>query len=123
MHPVWKVSECKVVQILGGEGHPSIEKHASYLVSQLARLVQGDAHFLPAPGLVASKEVADVLGQDPNVRETMKLFDLITAGSGNIKPSWERCEGIGLISWLPISLQRKALSWINIGLCVRQDRS
>jgi DNA-binding transcriptional regulator LsrR (DeoR family) len=25
MHPVWKVSECKVVQILGGEGHPSIE--------------------------------------------------------------------------------------------------
>jgi DNA-binding transcriptional regulator LsrR (DeoR family) len=90
MHPVWKVSECKVVQILGGEGHPSIEKHASYLVSQLARLVQGDAHFLPAPGLVASKEVADVLGQDPNVRETMKLFDLITVavlGIGSMEPS------------------------------------
>ena len=40
MHPVWKVSECKVVQILGGEGHPSIEKHACYLMSQLARLVR-----------------------------------------------------------------------------------
>jgi DNA-binding transcriptional regulator LsrR (DeoR family) len=89
MHPVWKVSECKVVQILGGEGHPSIEKHASYLVSQLARLVQGDAHLLPAPGLLASKEVADILAQDPHVRETMELFDRITVallGIGSIEP-------------------------------------
>ncbi len=90
MHPVWKVSECKVVQILGGEGHPSIEKHACYLVSQLARLVQGDAHLLPAPSLVASKEAADVLAQDPNVRETMELFDRITIavlGIGSMEPS------------------------------------
>jgi DNA-binding transcriptional regulator LsrR (DeoR family) len=90
MHPVWKVSECKVVQILGGEGHPSIEKHVCYLVSQLARLVQGDAHFLPAPGLVASKEAADVLAQDPHVCETMQLFDRITVavlGIGSIESS------------------------------------
>ena len=90
MHPVWKVSKCKVVQILGGEGHPSIEKHACYLVSQLARLVQGDAHFLPAPGLVASKEAADVLAQDPHVREAMELFGRISVavlGIGSIEPS------------------------------------
>jgi DNA-binding transcriptional regulator LsrR (DeoR family) len=90
MHPVWKVFGCKVVQILGGEDHPSIEKHPCYLVSRMARLVQGDAHFLPAPGLVASKEAADVLAQDPHVRETMQLFDRITVallGIGSIKPS------------------------------------
>ena len=90
MHPAWKASECKVVQILGGEGHPSIEKHSCYLVSQLARLVQGDAYLLPAPGLVASKEAADVLTQDPHVRETMALFDRITVavlGIGSIEPS------------------------------------
>ena len=90
MHPVWKVSECKVVQILGGVGHPSVEKHVCYLVSQLARLVQGDAHLLPAPGLVASKEAADVLTQDPHVRETMELFDRITVallGIGSLEPS------------------------------------
>jgi DNA-binding transcriptional regulator LsrR (DeoR family) len=90
MHPVWKVSECKVVQILGGESHPSLEKHACYLVGQLALLVQGDAHLLPAPGLVASKEAADVLQQDPQVRETMELFDRITVallGIGLIEPS------------------------------------
>src|SRR5215472_4142827 len=78
MHPVWKVSDCKVVQILGGEGHPSIERHSSCLVSRLARMVQGDAHFLSAPCLVASKKAADVLAQDPHVRETMQLFDRIT---------------------------------------------
>jgi DNA-binding transcriptional regulator LsrR (DeoR family) len=90
MHPVWKVSECKVVQMMGGEGHPSIEKHASYLISRLARLVQGDAHFLTAPPLVASKEAADVLAQDPHVRETMELFDRITVALlaiGSVEPS------------------------------------
>jgi DNA-binding transcriptional regulator LsrR (DeoR family) len=90
MHPVWKVSGCQVVQILGGESHHSIEKHACFLVSRLARLVQGDAHFLPAPGLVASKEVADVLRQDPHVGETMELFNRITVavlGIGSIEPS------------------------------------
>jgi DNA-binding transcriptional regulator LsrR (DeoR family) len=90
MHPVWKVSECKVVQILGGVGHPSVEKDACYLVSQLARLVQGDAHLLPAPGLVASKGAASVLAQDPHVRETLELFDRITVallGIGSLEPS------------------------------------
>ena len=90
MHPVWKVSECKVVQVLGGEGHPSVEKQASYLVSQLARLVQGNAHFLSAPGLVASKEAADILAQDPYVRQTIELFDQITVallGIGSLEPS------------------------------------
>src|SRR5215469_10334639 len=27
MHPVWKISGCKVIQILGAVGHPSIENH------------------------------------------------------------------------------------------------
>jgi DNA-binding transcriptional regulator LsrR (DeoR family) len=77
MHPVWRLSECKVVQILGAVGHPSVEQHANYLVRQLANLVRGEAHLLPAPGLVASKGAAAVLAQDPHVRETMALFDQI----------------------------------------------
>jgi DNA-binding transcriptional regulator LsrR (DeoR family) len=90
LHPVWKVSECKVVQILGGGDHPSAEKHACYLVSQLARLVQGEEHLLSAPGLLASKEAADILAQDPHVRQTMALFDRITValiGVGSLEPS------------------------------------
>jgi DNA-binding transcriptional regulator LsrR (DeoR family) len=90
MHPVWRLSECKVVQILGGVGQPSVEKHANYLVRQLAHLVRGKAHLLPAPGLVASKGVAAVLVQDLHVRETMALFDQITVALidiGSLEPS------------------------------------
>jgi DNA-binding transcriptional regulator LsrR (DeoR family) len=89
MHPVWKLSECKVVQIQGGVGLPPIEEHASCLVNQLAYLVRGEAHLLPAPGLVASKGTAAVLAQDPHVRETMALFDQITValiGIGSLEP-------------------------------------
>jgi len=90
MHPVWKVSECKVVQILGTEGYPSTEEHASSLVKQLARFVQGEAHLLLAPGRVASKEAAEILAHDLHVRETMELFDRLTIavlGIGSIEPS------------------------------------
>src|SRR5262249_25004668 len=59
MHPIWKLSECKAVQILGG-----VEKHASYLVKQLAYLVRGEAHLLLAPALVASKGAVSGLLQD-----------------------------------------------------------
>src|SRR5262245_35079858 len=91
MHPVWKLSGCKVVQIQGGVGLPSVEEHANYLVSQLAYLVRGEAHLLPAPGLVASKPIAAVLVQDPHVGETMALFDqinvaLLGIGSLDVSP-------------------------------------
>jgi DNA-binding transcriptional regulator LsrR (DeoR family) len=89
MRPIWKVADCRVVQILGGLGDPSAEEHAHHLVTQLARLVQGEAHFLEAPGIVDSKAAADVLAQDPHVRETMALFDRITValvGIGPVEP-------------------------------------
>ena len=99
MRPIWKVADCRVVQILGGLGDPSAEEHAHHLVTQLARLVQGEAHFLAAPGIVDSKAAADVLAQDPHVRETMALFDRITValvGIGPVEPS----------SWLAASDNR-----------------
>jgi DNA-binding transcriptional regulator LsrR (DeoR family) len=90
MHPIWKVADCQVVQVLGGVGDPSAEKHQQYLMTQLANLVQGEAHFLPAPCVVDSKDAADVLEQDPHLRKTMALFDRITmalVGIGSVEPS------------------------------------
>jgi DNA-binding transcriptional regulator LsrR (DeoR family) len=90
MHPVWKVADCQVVQVLGGVGDPSAEKHQQDLTTQLANLVQGEAHFLPAPCVVDSKDAADVLAQDPHLRKTMALFDRITValvGIGSVEPS------------------------------------
>jgi DNA-binding transcriptional regulator LsrR (DeoR family) len=90
MHLVWRVAECQVVQVLGGVGDAVAEKHAHYLMTQLATLLQGCAHFLPAPRVVDSGDAADVLAQDPHLRETMMLFDRITValvGIGSAEPS------------------------------------
>ena len=90
MHPPRKSQNCLVVQILGGVGNPSAEQHANRLAIRLARLVHGDARFLPAPGVVGSASAAKVLAQDPYVSETLALFDKVTlalVGVGSIEPS------------------------------------
>jgi DNA-binding transcriptional regulator LsrR (DeoR family) len=90
MHPLRKVEKCTVVQMLGGIGNPSAEKHANHLATRLARLVHGEARFLPAPGIVGSASAAKILSQDPYVRETLELFDNITmalVGIGSLEPS------------------------------------
>jgi DNA-binding transcriptional regulator LsrR (DeoR family) len=90
MHPVRKIQNCTVVQMLGGIGSPSAEKHANHLATRLARLVHGDARFLPAPGVVGSAGAAKILSQDPYVRETLEFFDRITlalVGIGSLEPS------------------------------------
>jgi DNA-binding transcriptional regulator LsrR (DeoR family) len=86
MHPIWKIANCHVLQIMGEPGDPSGEKYAYQVVRQLAGRVQGEAHFLPAPDIVGSKEAADVLAQDPCVHETMALFNRINVALVEIGP-------------------------------------
>src|SRR5262245_55688214 len=90
MHPVRKVEKCLVVQMLGGIGSPSAEQHANHLAVRLARLVHGDARFLPIPGIVGSTNAAKVLLRDPNVSNTLALFKKVTlalVGIGSLEPS------------------------------------
>jgi DNA-binding transcriptional regulator LsrR (DeoR family) len=90
MHPIRKVEKCLVVQMLGGVGSPSAEQHASRLAVRLATLVRGEARFLPIPGIVGSTRAAKVLLQDPNVSDTLALFEKITlalVGVGTLEPS------------------------------------
>ncbi len=90
MHPVRNIERCTVVQVLGGLGNPSAEAHANHLVTRLARLVNGEPCFLPAPGIVGSAGSAKVLLEDSYVKETFSLFSKLTialAGIGSIEPS------------------------------------
>jgi len=90
MHPVRKVEKCLVVQMLGGIGSPSAEQHANHLAVRLSRLVHGDARFLPVPGIVGSTNAAKVLLRDPNVSNTVELFEKVTlalVGVGALEPS------------------------------------
>jgi DNA-binding transcriptional regulator LsrR (DeoR family) len=90
MHPIRNIKNCTVVQMLGGIGNPTAEQHANHLATRLARLVHGEARFLPAPGVVGSAGARNVLAQDPFVRDTFEFFDKITValvGIGSVEPS------------------------------------
>jgi DNA-binding transcriptional regulator LsrR (DeoR family) len=90
MHPLWKLYGCRVVQLVGGLGDPAAKEHGPQLVSQLATLTRGQAHFLAAPGLLESPEAVAALAQDPQIRETLALFDRLTValvGIGAVEPS------------------------------------
>ena len=75
---------------MGGVGNPSAEVHAARLTGRFADLVQGQAIYLPAPGVVGAKATRDVFLEDPFVREAMALYDQITmalVGIGAVSPS------------------------------------
>jgi DNA-binding transcriptional regulator LsrR (DeoR family) len=91
MHPVRKIERCKVVQVLGGLGNPAAEAHANHLVTRLARLVNGEPCFLPAPGVVGAASSVTVLLKDPYVQQTLELFGKLTialVGIGSVEPSY-----------------------------------
>ncbi len=90
MNPLARPGGTEVVQILGGMGNPSVENHAVHLVRRLAVLVQGQAVFLPAPGVVASAEMKRLYLQDPYVQQALERFHRISlglVGIGSVEPS------------------------------------
>lgn len=90
MHQVPRKPGVQVVQILGGVGNPGAEVHAARLTGRLARLVNGKATFLPAPGIVGSQASLDILLADPYVQQATALFDQVSlalVGMGAVEPS------------------------------------
>ncbi len=90
MHPLVKATNAKVVQCLGGVGSPSAKIYASRITEQFANLVQGEAFYLPAPGVASSVQMRDELMIDPFVQQAFNLFDQITlalVGIGSVEPS------------------------------------
>jgi DNA-binding transcriptional regulator LsrR (DeoR family) len=90
MNPLAKQAGVQVVQVLGGMGNPAVEHHAAHLVRRLAVLVQGQAVFLPAPGVVVSAETRQLYLQDPYVAEAIETFKKVTlclVGIGSVEPS------------------------------------
>lgn len=90
LHPLPRKPGVKVVQILGGVGNPAAEAHATRLTSRLAQLINGDAVYLPVPGIVATEAARNVLFEDGVVRQAVDLFDYVTTalvGIGAMDPS------------------------------------
>lgn len=90
MHPISRQTEAQVVQTLGGVGNPTAEAHANRLTGRLATLTNGEAHSLPAPGVVGSAESMRVMLDDQFTQQALSLFDSITlalVGIGSVDPS------------------------------------
>ncbi|MFN8564871.1 MAG: sugar-binding transcriptional regulator [Anaerolineae bacterium] len=90
MQPLNRMSNTRVIQILGGVGNPNAEAHATQLTRKIAGLVNGRPIMLPAPGIVGSSDSRDILLSDPYIQDTLNQFEDVTlalVGVGGIEPS------------------------------------
>ena len=77
----------RIVQVLGGLGPPDAPEYGGELVRRLAVLLDAQAVLLPAPGVVATAAVRDVLGKDPHVRAALTelgSLDTVFVGLGSL---------------------------------------
>jgi DNA-binding transcriptional regulator LsrR (DeoR family) len=90
MHRQARPVAAAIVQILGGVGNPSAEKHATHLTRRLAELLGGEPRFLPAPGVAGSAASRRALLDDPFVASAMGWTNEVTlalVGIGALEPS------------------------------------
>ncbi len=90
MQTMARSTGARVVQILGGIGNPATERHATNLTRRLAEKLNGEAVFLPAPGIVASQEIRDIFYKDQYVNQAVQMFKDVTmalVGIGAVEPS------------------------------------
>ena len=71
-------ARAEVVQILGGIGNPAADVRASQLTRDFARSVNGQAVFLPAPGVVRSAVNRRFFLEDQYVVQAMQQFPRVT---------------------------------------------
>ncbi|WP_225848672.1 sugar-binding transcriptional regulator [Streptomyces sp. HPF1205] len=80
----------EVVQIVGGSGSPEVQLHATRLTSRLAELTGARPVFAPSAALVGSRELRDLLWQEPAVAAVVKAWSRLTmalVGIGTLEPS------------------------------------
>lgn len=111
MHAVGRKNNTQVVQILGGVGNPGAELHATRLTSRFAKLVNATAVFLPAPGVVGSAAMLQVMLGDQYVQQAMNLFASVTlalVGIGAVEPSGLLADSGNIFTKAELNLLRQA---------------
>ncbi|MFI8951520.1 sugar-binding transcriptional regulator [Streptomyces sp. NPDC053750] len=80
----------EVVQMVGGSGSPEVQLHATRLTSRLAELTGARPVFAPTAALVGSRQLRDLLSQEPAMTEVMQAWSRLTMallGIGGLDPS------------------------------------
>ena len=80
----------KVVQLVGGLGTPEMDTHSINVTAKIAANLGGTPHFLPAPGIVESANIRRQLLKNPEIRQTVDMFeklDVAVVGIGGLHPT------------------------------------
>jgi DNA-binding transcriptional regulator LsrR (DeoR family) len=64
----------RVVQIIGGLGHPTGEVHATELCRRMAGALSCDLVLLPVPGIMHSQQAKEAVLADRYIQSTLSLF-------------------------------------------------
>lgn len=86
LNNTFKISANKIIQIQGGIGSPTVQKHATILCSKLAKITHAEPVFLPAQGIIGSTEAQSILMADPYVQATLSQFNELTMAIVGIGP-------------------------------------
>jgi DNA-binding transcriptional regulator LsrR (DeoR family) len=90
MHPSPKPVADQVVQMLGGLGNLNAQTQATRITGGLAHVTGATAVFLPAPGLLASRDMRAMFLTDPNIEPVLDACNRLTmalVGIGSVEPS------------------------------------
>jgi DNA-binding transcriptional regulator LsrR (DeoR family) len=69
-----RTRENRVVQIIGGLGHPTAEVHATELCRRMASALSCDLVLLPVPGIMHSQQAKEAVLTDNHIQNTLSLF-------------------------------------------------
>jgi DNA-binding transcriptional regulator LsrR (DeoR family) len=79
-----------VVQLIGGMGAASVQAQGNRLLGDFAQLIGATATFVPAPGLVGSKNIRNSLLSDPAMEtcaDEWRNLTMAIVGIGSLPPS------------------------------------
>jgi DNA-binding transcriptional regulator LsrR (DeoR family) len=114
-----KKKQVRVTQLVGGLGEPDSEAHATDLARRLAMMLEANLQLIPAPGIVKTVELAQLLRSDPYVAQVLEQIsqvNLAFVGIGALNHESLMMRDERIITWKEIQpiLARGAVG--DIGL-------
>ncbi|WP_026545215.1 sugar-binding transcriptional regulator [Arthrobacter sp. 35/47] len=84
----------EVIQMIGGVGSPQAQIQATRLVSHFAELTSAKPFYMPAPGLVANREIREAFLDEPGVASTIEAWtrlntSVVGIGTFPASPLWK----------------------------------
>jgi len=110
----------KIVELLGGIGHPSIQHLISSATEQFAKFTQSQAIFLRVPGVIKSKEMREILtdsySQTHKTLEEFSKLDVAMVGIGAAEAKASNANDFNFFSNEQFDLARSkgAIAEINL---------